>query len=164
MIVFDFSYSPKDCARAWRRHLREKMNLPVDVLAILIVGGIGLLDWYLSGPRFVAIFSTAAAALLALMLLLALIIIPNSIYRRMAKLRQRYHLQFSDEAIEFRTDQINSHLQWDLYKRVLSDRHSYLLYYEKEAFTIIPKRVATAETLAEFETMLRAKISSFNAR
>ena len=38
------------------------------------------------------------------------------------------------------------------------------LAVKKEAFTIIPKRVATAETLAEFETMLRAKISSFNAR
>jgi hypothetical protein len=80
-------------------------------------------------------------------------------FRREPKLHDEYSLIFSPGGIHFRTDHIDSQLEWSLYNRVLVDAHSYVLYYGKRSFTVVPKRVfETADQRVAFEHLLSQKI------
>lgn len=161
LVVLDFNYSQRDCVRAWRRHFREKLNLALDLVAIVVLAAFGLFQWRASGFGLAALVSLAMSAALALIVVIALFAIPQLAYRKSDKLKQPYHLEFSEDAIEFRTRDIESRLQWHLYGRVLIDRHSYLLYHGKDEFTIVPKWVfANRDARQAFERLLERKVKT----
>jgi hypothetical protein len=94
------------------------------------------------------------------MIACAFLIIPPLMYHRNAKLKSHYYLGFSENIIDFKTDKIDSQLQWSLYEKALANKNTYLLYYGNDTFTIIPKRVfPSAEILQEFESLMRSKIT-----
>jgi hypothetical protein len=135
--------------------------LPLDLFAIIAATAFGLFQWYDSGFGLAALVSLAASAALAIIVVLALFVIPHLAYRKRDKLKQPYHLQFSEEAIEFSTRSIESRLQWHLYGRVIIDRHSYLLYHGKDEFTIVPQRVfVNPEDRQTFERLLDRKVKT----
>jgi YcxB-like protein len=104
-----------------------------------------------------ALFSVAV--LFALLLLSAFTVIPVLAFRREPKFRDEYSLTFSPSGIHFRTSKINSDIQWALYSWALIDAQSYVLYYGKESFTIVPKRVFDSSSQRDaFEKLLAEKI------
>ncbi len=165
MVTVDFTYSQQDCLRAWRRHFRERMNLPLDIGVGAVLAAIGLWQWWTQGLRGLSLAALGSAAALALLVLSALYFVPLIAYRRNAKLKQPYHLRFAEEGIEFRTDNIESRLGWELYSRALIDHHSYLLYHGKAEFTIIPKRVLPdEESRRRFERLIESKVQAIIRR
>jgi hypothetical protein len=77
----------------------------------------------------------------ALILVAAFLVIPQLAFRYEPKFRDEYSLTFSPENIQFRTANIDSHLEWSLYTKVLVNAHAYLLYWGSRTFTVIPKRI-----------------------
>ena len=77
--------------------------------------------------------------------------------------RGEYYLEFTEEGIHFKAEDIDSKLNWpkNPYQSVLSGREHYLLYYGgKKQYTIIPKRVFDCRPQLEaFEALLRQKIN-----
>ena len=139
----------------------EKLNLPLDVLAVTVVAGWGLWQWWAEGLSAWPITALCLAATLALIILSALYFVPAMAYRRDEKLRRPYHLKFTDDGIVFRTDNIDSRLGWEIYNSVLVDRYSYLLYHGKAQFTIVPKHVLPDDGSGQrFERLLESKIKS----
>jgi hypothetical protein len=125
------------------------------------VAAFGLFQWYTSGFGPAALVPLVLSAALALIIVLALFVLPHAAYRKTEKFKQPYHLQFSEDAIEFSTQGLESRLEWQLYGRVLIDRYSYLLYYGKDSFTIVPKRVfADPDAKQTFEGLLDRKIKT----
>lgn len=165
MPALDFTYSRQDCLRAWRRHFKEKMKLPLDLLAAAVLAAFGSWQWWLEGPSVLSIAAIALAATLALIVVAALYVVPAMAYRRDEKLKRPYHLRFGEDEIEFRTDSLTSRLGWQLYTNALIDDHSYLLYYGNAQFTIIPKRtIPDIESQREFEQLLEKKIHAIIRR
>jgi hypothetical protein len=89
--------------RAWRRHFREKPNVPLDLAAIVAVAALGPYQWHAGGFGPAALCPHVLSAALASIIALALFALPHLAYRKNEKLNQAYHLQFSEDAIEFRT-------------------------------------------------------------
>ena len=87
MVVLDFNYTPKDCLRAWRRHYLEKLNIPLDLFAIALLAGIGLLQWRANGLVITSVVPLVLSGSLALIVGMALFAIPQLVYRRSQKLK-----------------------------------------------------------------------------
>ncbi|MEN9846218.1 MAG: YcxB-like protein [Pseudomonadota bacterium] len=101
------------------------------------------------------------AIILATLLAAARWIVPYWWYWREPKLRQEYHLDFDTDVIKFRTETVNSELQWSLYKRAVIGPEHYLLYYGNKSFTVIPRRAfSNVSSSSAFETLLREKLGS----
>lgn len=122
MVALDFNYSKQDCLRAWRRHFKERMNLPLDLVAIAVVSAFGAWQWSVDGPSALLLGAFALAGTLALIVTSALYFVPQMAYRRDEKLRRPYHLIFAEDGIEFTTDNLNSRLGWQPRARAVYDR------------------------------------------
>jgi hypothetical protein len=156
----NFTYSKQDCINAFRLHYKNILRLKLDCAAILMAVAAGSWQWMMFGPNNASYLFLGAAAFMSLMLYAAFFVLPALIYKRNEQWKRPYYLLFSDRNIHFKTDTIDSHLEWSTYSKVLHDAHSYLLYYGKSHFTIIPKRLfASTEELQQFEQMLSEKVA-----
>src|SRR6266567_2841709 len=99
MVVLDFNYTQQDCLRAWRRHYLERLNIPLDMAAMALLAGFGLLQWHANGLVIASVFPLVLSGSLALIVGMALFAIPQLVYRRSQKLKQAYHLNFSEDGI-----------------------------------------------------------------
>jgi len=158
-IHLSFRYAESDYVRAMRAHyasqLRPRLDIPVTVVVLAI--GLYLLrstDQYWLGLALIVV-----AAAFVILLVAAFTVIPRLAFRREPKFRDEYSLTFSAEGIHFRTEHIDSQLEWSLYSRAMIDAHSYVLYYGARQFTVIPKRVfQSAEQQEAFERLLTRQI------
>ena len=124
-----------------RRHFLERMHLKLD-LAVAGGGALGcsLLFWRGGREWFLLAFLSLCLLLLAL-IGAAWFVLPGLWWRTQPKLHGEYQLDFAPEGIDFRTEGIESRLQWSLFRRVIREPDFYLLYYSRwSAFTVIPTR------------------------
>ena len=123
------------------------------------LAALGTYLWRSPSSHWFGIFCVGASAIFGLILIAAFLVIPPLAFGNDPKYRDEYSLTFSPEGIHFQTAQINSHLEWTIYSRVLVDAHSYLLYWGSRTFTIIPKRVfQNPEQQGAFEQLLAERV------
>jgi len=164
-ITLSFRYTESDYARALRAHYVSHLRLRLDVVVILLTAGAGVYLLRSSGSRWLGIASLVASGALALILVAAFAVMPPLIFRREPKFRDQYSLTFSSEGIHFRTEHIDSQLQWAVYSRAMIDAHSYVLYYGTRQFTVVPKRVFdSAEQRHAFEALLERSVPNILRR
>ncbi len=164
-IDLTFRYAERDYARALRSHYATRLRLPLDIAVMTGVGGYGV--YLLRSPttHSIGLALVLAAGALAALLLGAFAIVPSVVFRREPKFRDEYSLRFSADGVRFRTVNIDSQLQWAMYPRALITRHSYLLYYGPQQFTVIPKRVfERADQRAQFERLLAQHVPTIVTR
>jgi hypothetical protein len=168
-VQLSFRYAESDFVRACQAHHTSKRRLIFD--AFLVIGFAALGVYRISNANdskhdfWMGIVMISLSALLILFFVLACWVIPRYIFRHEPKFRDDYFLHFSDEGIHFRTANIDSHLQWSMYDRALITPHSYLLYYSKRQFTIVPKRFfENSEQQQNFENLVRNHISNIKTR
>jgi YcxB-like protein len=140
-ISLSFHYTKSDYVRAVRAHNATRLNLPVDVFAIVVLLGVGATYWRSPNMHWYAVGGVAIAVVFALMLVAAFTIIPELAYRGESKFFGITSLVFTPEGIHIQTAQSDSRVQWSIYSRLLIAKHSYLLYAGTRRFTVIPKRV-----------------------
>jgi len=144
--------------RCVRAHYASRLRLPLDLVATIVLAGIGVYEWRSGSPVFGIILLCISGAF-AILLIAAFTVIPHYSFRRQPKFRDEYSLTFSPEGIHFRTAHIDSQLQWSLYSHALKDGHSFVLYYGSQQFTIIPRRVFENATQSEtFERLLTQNV------
>jgi hypothetical protein len=66
---------------------------------------------------------------------------PSQFFRRNPRFREQFSLQFSEEGLLFQTKDMESKLEWAFYSKVLETSQFYMLCYDQDMFTLIPKRV-----------------------
>jgi hypothetical protein len=154
-VSFSFRYSEQDYVRALRAHYASYLRLRLDLVVVVVVGIAGAYLWRSSGSHWLSMAFICVSGIFALMLLAAFVVIPPLAFRREPKFRDEYSLTFSEEGIHFKTAHIDSQLKWSIYSSALVDAHSYVLYYGKRSFTVIPKRVfQSANQKSAFEDLL----------
>jgi hypothetical protein len=158
-ISVSFRLSQTDYVRAMRAHYATRLRLRLDVAVALLVAIGGAYLWQSGNSRLMGMALFSVAVLFALVLLSAFTVIPVLAFRREPKFRDEYSLTFSPGGIQFRTSKINSDIQWALYSWALIDAQSFVLYYGKESFTIVPKRVFDSSSQRDaFEKLLAENI------
>jgi len=136
-----------------------------DVAFAVVLCGIGVYLCGYASVYWLGILCVVLGAVFALILLAALTLIPYIVFRIEAKFRDEYSLEFSPEGIHFRTAHIHSQLQWSLYTRALVDAQSYLLYYGRRQFTLVPNRVFESDLQRQaFDQLVTEHISRVRRR
>jgi len=159
-IRLKFCYSEKDYVRAVRSHYKSRLRLKLDIFVILFTLAVGIYSLRSLGSHLFGIGLIALSCILAAMLSAAFGVVPYVLFRTQKKLHDEYGLVFSSQGIHFRTADIDSRLQWNLYNEALIDRYSYVLYYGHRQFTVIPKRVfQDLQQLRAFDKLLEEKIA-----
>ncbi len=159
-INLSFRYTERDYGRALRAHYASRLRLRLDIVGVIVLAGIGIYLWQSPSSHRLGVACVGVAALFGLMLIAAFTLIPILAFRREPKFRDDYALTFSPGGIHFRTANIDSQLQWNMYSSALVDAHSYVLYYGTNQFTVIPKRVfQSSEEQQAFDQLLTQKIS-----
>jgi hypothetical protein len=164
-IHLSFRYLESDYVRALRAHYASRLRLRLDTVVVIALVGIGIYLWQSPSSHWFGVACVSIAALFSLILVAAFTVIPPLAFRREPKFRDQYSLAFSPEGIHFRTEHIDSQLQWSMYSRALIDAHSYVLYYGTRQFTVIPKRVfQSSEQQQAFEQLLIQRVSEIVRR
>jgi YcxB-like protein len=159
-VNLSFRYAEQDYVRALRAHYSTRLRLPLDIAVTVAVAIVGMYELR-SGSRAFGITLLCLAVVFALILVAAFIVIPRIWFRSQPKLRDEYALRFSPEGIHFQTAHIDSKLQWAMYTKALVDPYSFILYYGRQQFTVIPKRVFQDGSQRQtFERLLHQNVSN----
>jgi hypothetical protein len=164
-IAVSFRYTEDQYATGVRLHLAKRFRWKID--APIAVGVIGLGAFALvAGSGIAGPIIMGIGALYLCILAFGWFWLPVRYYRTQPKLRDEYRLVFSEEGVAFKTDHIDSTLAWSIYQRTLADSETYLLYYGKDAFTLLPRSVFRPGSADEsnFRDLVRRKVASFEER
>ena len=139
-IVTTFTFKRDEYILAMKRHFKTALHVQRDVIGGIaaIAGGLYLAFTYDSG--WFAWLLVALGTVLLAMVAYAMFLLPRMIYNSQPKLKDEYRLSFADDGIGFKTDSIDSTLQWSLYQSWLSDDDFYIMYYGKRDLSVIPRR------------------------
>lgn len=155
-----FQYTQDEYARAFWMNSRKRRNPKLDTVMIivtLVFGGWSLME----GKIFWGWLALGTAGLLIGLLTAGRFFIPYFVYNRYIRNRGEYTLDFTQDGIHFKTTNIDSNLNWSMYTHVLSGPEHYLLYYGKDQYTIIPRRVfESPDQLHAFDRLLKQKVKS----
>ncbi|HEX8163783.1 MAG TPA: YcxB family protein [Pyrinomonadaceae bacterium] len=139
-----------------RRYYEPFRMKLAGVLGALFLA-LGVFTGRASGDPFYLILS-ALGALSLVRFYLGYFVAPRRWYKHISE-RGEYTLQYSDAGIVFRARDIDSTLQWSLYREVRETGQFYFLVYGKDAFSVIPKRAFTsAEQERGFRALLRRHV------
>lgn len=155
-----FTYMRDEYIRAMRRHYRTNIHVYRDIGLGIVMAAVGLWGLYAPyGNKLYSLVVLIPGLVLLLLVAYALFVSPILIYRSYPKLRSEYSLTFYDDRIEFKTENVDSNLGWQLYHSWLRDDEFYILYHGKRNLSVIPRRVLTSPGDDErFAEILRQKI------
>jgi hypothetical protein len=128
-----------------------------SIASVLAICG-GLYLYLFTTSRILPWFLIVPGLILGLLVAYAFFLLPSLIFQSQPKLKSEYHLQFGDEAILFKTDTINSTLQWSNYHSWLRDNEFYILYHGTKDITIIPRRAIDPDANQQLAALLNKKL------
>ncbi|HUG68224.1 MAG TPA: YcxB family protein [Pirellulaceae bacterium] len=143
-----------------RRHYRTRLQPLRDGIASIVAICGGLYLYLFTTSRVLPWFLIIPGVILGLLVAYAFILLPSQIFQSQPKLKSEYHLQFGDDAIRFKTDEIDSTLQWSTYHSWLRDNEFYILYHGIRDFTVVPLRALERDANEQLAELLDRKIGA----
>lgn len=154
-----FKYSEKEYAEAVRWYYSKSFNIKVDIIISVILIFLGSLFWITGNDTSLNKILVLLGCILLLMILYVLYVNPKRAFKQEPKFRDEYNLSFNDERILFKTEHINSTIDWNHYSQVKENKDFFYLIYGKYMFTIIPKRTFMSKKDEEiFRKLVEEKI------
>jgi hypothetical protein len=158
-VVVQFKYSAPEYLEAAKFYIAKRYHTRFSMALALLVVVIGLAVRAFDGDTVFGYVFIVLGTLLFLLYCYSYFTSPQRWYQGNPLLREEYRLSFSDEGIGFQTKNVESALQWSLYKEVWETERFYFLLYGKDAFTLIPKRAFADERQKRaFKEMLQKHI------
>jgi hypothetical protein len=157
-IAVTFTYKREDYIRAIRRHYMRTLQLRRDIIAGILSLLFGLYLTFIAQVSWLGWLVMIVGSILLAMIGYALCLLPMLVYRSQPKLKDEYSLHFSESGIDFKTDQIDSKLQWSLYNSWWSDADFYILYYGKRDLTVIPRGALDVFTDQRLQNLLLTQL------
>ena len=124
-------------------------------LALIIVGIYLLLS---GGDVALTVSLIGTGSFLFGLLFTSVGILPHRRFRADPRFKSEYLLRFSEDGIEFHTDDIDAKIKWGIYKKTLETKRFYLLSDGASTLTVIPKRAFTNAQESVFRKMLDTKV------
>ena len=122
-VQLSFRYQERDYVRAVRAHHGSRARLCFDIFAAIALISVGVSYWQVPRLHWLGVAAISAAGLFGLLLIATLVIIPRLMFRRELKFRDEYSIAFSPDIIHFRTQKIDSTIQWSFYSREIGRAH-----------------------------------------
>ncbi|MEN6373122.1 MAG: YcxB family protein [Armatimonadota bacterium] len=162
-ITLKFRYTEQDYIAAMRLwYIRvKKLRVKLDGIIALILAVFGAIAWHMFGYSIEFLTIIIVGCVFLLLIFMAMVVIPRITFRSQPKFRDEYQLRFTEDGIEFKTQSIDSKLEWNLYNQLVEDDKTYLLIYGKSMFSAIPKRVFANEAEEmKFKELVKRKIAT----
>jgi len=133
------------------------MNKTVKKLDLILIGLFMLFTLYLfinNGFSTMPIVLSILLFIISAVFAVLYIFQPGMFYDKIDKFKQQYSLEFNDDRILFKTDDINSELEWNFYEALWENDNFFYIIHSKEMYTLIPKRVFDNEMeITEFKNL-----------
>lgn len=153
--MLSFKYTRNEYIKSRRNYLF--MNKIIKKTDLILVGLLGLFTLYLFlNNGFSTMFIILCILLFILLAIFSVLYIfqPGMFYDKIDKFKQQYYLEFKDNKIFFRTDDISSELEWNFYEALWENDDFFYIIHSKEMYTLIPKRVFNNEMeMIEFKEL-----------
>lgn len=154
-MILSFKYTRNEYIKSRRNYLF--MNKIIKKTDLILVGLLGLFTLYLFlNNGFSTMFIILCILLFILLAIFSVLYIfqPGMFYDKIDKFKQQYYLEFKDNKIFFRTDDISSELEWNFYEALWENDDFFYIIHSKEMYTLIPKRVFNNEMeMIEFKKL-----------
>ena len=157
-VVAVFAISRDEHVRAMPRHYKSKLQVKCDVIGGLLAVIAGLFLIRTMEVDVIAWLLIGAGGLLLATVGCSIFLVPHLIYRSQPKLKSEYRLEFDEDGIRFRTDDIDSRLKWSIYTSWLRDEEFYVLYHGARNLSVIPRRSLHGETDEVLARLLRGAV------
>lgn len=160
LIELRFTYTEDEFAEAWQFYAMRAILKKSDVIVSLAAMAFSLGMAYLNGANWIWESLFVVGFLLLMGNVIGYFVMPRQRFRREPKYQDEYSLSFSEQGIHFKTTHVESKLEWAMYDKLWIVPRHYLLFYGRDLFTIIPKRVFTnSEEAQRFDEMIRRKLA-----
>lgn len=154
-MILSFKYTRNEYIKSRRNYLF--MNKIIKKTDLILVGLLGLFTLYLFlNNGFSTMFIILCILLFILLAIFSVLYIfqPGMFYDKIDKFKQQYYLEFKDNKIFFRTDDISSELEWNFYEALWENDDFFYIIHSKEMYTLIPERVFNNEMeMIEFKEL-----------
>jgi YcxB-like protein len=160
-VELHFRYTEGEYVSAIRTYLLAKRRVAFFVGIASVVTLLGLYFLLTQSDAAATLSFLVTGAFLFGLLATSLVILPHRRFQTNPQFHREYYLQFAEDGILFRTDQLDATLKWEIYTEALETEKFYLLSHGEGAVTVIPKRVfKSGEQQGQFEDMLRRKVTA----
>ncbi len=153
-----FTITKPEYIRALRRYYQTRLQPIRDGIAAVLAICAGLYLYLFTSSRILPWFLIVTGIILGLMVAYAFLWLPSLIFQSQPKLKSEYQLHFGDDAIGFKTDTIDSTLQWSTYHSWLRDNEFYILFHGTRDISVIPRRSFEPEADQQLSELLNRKM------
>jgi hypothetical protein len=160
-VELRFRYTEDEYVSAIRTYMLAKRRIAffIGIASVVVLLGIYFLLTHSDSAATISFLCTGA--FLFGLMATSFVILPHRRFQSNPQLRSEYFLQFAEDGILFRTDQIDATIKWEIYTEALETEKFYLLSHGEGAVTVIPKRVFnSSEQQEHFEDMLTRKVTA----
>lgn len=140
-VRLQINYNEKDLLHGYRLHFKRTLRLSLTILISVLSIGLGVFYLSLDKGLQVGYLLLIMPLVLIGILLFVFTVFPRILYKRDNKYDDQYTIVFEENGIDFEKKGTATHIDWLAYTKVYHDRNTYILYYGKNDFTIIPRRV-----------------------
>lgn len=162
-LTLTFTQREKEYVAATRLFYARVHHTRFLIIFSSIVVCLGLVLFLMNLDLLLATVTTVVSLILLVNNFYTYFVGPGQHFRRNAKFQQEYCLRISEDGLLFNSKNIQSKLEWGLYSKVWETPNFYYLFYDKDLFTLIPKRVFTSKQQEwTFQNLLKRKIPANN--
>ena len=160
-VTLTFTHSEKEFVAATRLFYARLYHTRFRIVFSSIVLCFGLILILLNLGFILGSVAAVTGLVLLVLNFYAHFVMPRQYFQRNAKFREQYNLRFSEDGLLFRSKDVESKLEWRFYSKVWETPRFYFLRYDKDFFTLIPKRVFTSKGQeSAFRDLLKRKIGA----
>lgn len=154
-MILNFKYTRDEYIKSRRNYLF--MNKTVKKLDLTLIGLLIIFTIYLfinNGSSTMSVVLIVLLFIVSGVFAVLYIFQPGIFYDKIDKFKQQYHLEFRNNKILFKTDDINSELEWNFYEALWENENFFYIIHSKEMYTLIPKRAFNNEMeIIEFKNL-----------
>lgn len=155
MVKVRFANSEADYIEASRAYSygssRARIDLIIEVMALIV----GIILFWVLGFSLAWVLLIIAGIVGIIIRILGYFVLPKIRYRKEPKYKEEYFLEFDDDGIKFKTESLESKLEWSLYNKVIETEKTYVLVHSRYNFSIIPKKAFLTENdKIEFKALI----------
>lgn len=158
-IHLNFKYTQQEYVKAARQYLFLNKTMNKVVVVFMPVFFVFSIFYYLTYRDLLGILSLVLVVFFTIMEGMLYFYFPVRRFQQTAKIHKQYHLEFTREAIVFKTLSIDSVLKWDAYKEYWESDEFFFLIQAPNNYTLIPKRAIAPALNEAFLNILTAALT-----
>jgi hypothetical protein len=158
-ITISFQYDKNEYIKAFREYLfLSKIIRKPDLAVVGLLSAVEIILLLWNGFSFYSIVIGSIIIFYLILFLLLYFYQPLNVYLHTPKLHTQYKLTFTNDNIKFKTNDVSSEINWNIYSKVLHCKDFIYLIQSKNIYTILPKRAFHGENdLKAFDRIIKSK-------